>query len=136
MDTETLVIRGKRILVTPYILPHISKMTEEEKNQLGGKDGIRKRQGFYVYRNKRLLIWGNVVPYDAAGVIFQSWLVLWSIFQMTWTICGLWILKSHAIPPAEVRNSLQTVIDRIADKSKRTWTFRGKKETSDSVEHM
>lgn len=50
MDTETLVIRGKRILVTPYILPHISKMTEEEKNQLGGKDGIRKRQGFYVYR--------------------------------------------------------------------------------------
>ena len=31
MDTETLVIRGKRILVTPYILPHISKMTEEEK---------------------------------------------------------------------------------------------------------
>lgn len=38
MDTETLVIRGKRILVTPYILPHISKMTEEEKNQLGGKD--------------------------------------------------------------------------------------------------
>lgn len=59
MDTETLVIRGKRILVTPYILPHISKMTEEEKNQLGGKDGIRKRQGFYVYRNKRLLIWGT-----------------------------------------------------------------------------
>ena len=44
MDTETLVIRGKRILVTPYILPHISKMTEEEKNQLGGKDGIRNRK--------------------------------------------------------------------------------------------
>ena len=40
----------------------------------------------------------------------------------------LWTLdikKSHAIPPAEVRNNLQIVIDRIADKSKRTWTFRG-----------
>ena len=57
MDTETLLIRGKRILVKPYILPHISKMTEEEKKQLGGKEGIRKQQGFYVYRNKRLLIW-------------------------------------------------------------------------------
>ena len=33
MDTETLIIRGKRILVRPYILPHISKMTEEEKRQ-------------------------------------------------------------------------------------------------------
>lgn len=47
MDTETLIIRGKRILVKPYILPHISKMTEEEKKQLGGKEGIRKQQGFY-----------------------------------------------------------------------------------------
>ena len=28
------------------------------------------------------------------------------------------------------------MIDRIADKSKRTWTFRGKKETSDTVEHV
>ena len=51
----------------------------------------------------------------------------------------LWTLdikKSHAIPPAEVRNSLQVVIDRIADKSKKTWTYRGKKETSDTVDHM
>ena len=51
----------------------------------------------------------------------------------------LWTLdikKSHAIPPAEVRNNLQIVIDRIADKSKRTWTFRGKKETTDKVEHV
>lgn len=75
MDTETLVIRGKRILVTPYILPHISKMTEEEKNQLGGKDGIRKRQGFYVYRNKRLLIWGTwfrMMRYSTMVAQFQE----------------------------------------------------------------
>ena len=54
---------------------------------------------------------------------------------MIWMIFGRLILR-HAIPPAEVRNNLQIVIDRIADKSKRTWTFRGKKETSDTVEHV
>ena len=51
----------------------------------------------------------------------------------------LWTLdikKSHAIPPAEVRQNLQVIIDRIAEKSKRTWTFRGKKEISDTVEHL
>ena len=51
----------------------------------------------------------------------------------------LWTLdikKSHAMPPAAVRSNLQIVIDRIADKSKRTWTFRGKKETADTVEHV
>lgn len=30
MDTETLIIRGKRIMVKPYILPHVSKMTETD----------------------------------------------------------------------------------------------------------
>lgn len=136
MDTETLVIRGKRILVTPYILPHISKMTEEEKNQLGGKDGIRKRQGFYVYRNKRLLIWRTWFRMMRQGDLSKLARVMVDIPNDLDDLWTLDIKKSHAIPPAEVRNSLQTVIDRIADKSKRTWTFRGKKETSDSVEHM
>ena len=134
MDTETLVIRGKRILVTPYILPHISKMTEEEKNQLGGKDGIRKRQGFYVYRNKRLLIWGTWFRMMRQGDLSKLARVMVDIPNDLDDLWTLDIKKSHAIPPAEVRNSLQTVIDRIADKSKRTWTFRGKKETLDSVD--
>lgn len=116
MDTETLVIRGKRILVTPYILPHISKMTEEEKNQLGGKDGIRKRQGFYVYRNKRLLIWGTWFRMMRQGDLSKLARVMVDIPNDLDDLWTLDIKKSHAIPPAEVRNSLQTVIDRIADK--------------------
>jgi len=59
MDDEVIIVRGKQITVRPYILPHITKMTEEEKNALGGKDGLRKQQGFYIYRNKRLLVWGT-----------------------------------------------------------------------------
>lgn len=26
---------------------------------LGGSEGLTKNQGFYIYRNKRLLIWGT-----------------------------------------------------------------------------
>lgn len=59
MDDEILVVRGKHIEVRPYILPHISKMTSDEIKMLGGKEGLRKHQGFYVYRNKRLLVWGT-----------------------------------------------------------------------------
>jgi len=44
--------------------------------------------------------------------------------------------KSSAIPPAEVRNNLRNIIDRMAERSKRTWTYRGKKETSDNITHM
>ena len=136
MDTETLIIRGKRILVKPYILPHISKMTEEEKNQLGGKEGIRKQQGFYVYRNKRLLIWGTWFRMMRQGDLSKLARVMVDIPNDLDDLWTLDIKKSHAIPPAEVRKNLQVVIDSIADKSKRTWTFRGKRETSDRIDHM
>ena len=43
------------------------------------------------------------------------------------------IKKSSALPPAEVRKNLEVIIDRIAERSKRTWTFRGKKEVSDTT---
>ncbi len=136
MDEETIVVRRKRIVVRPYILPHISKMTEEEKNQLGGKEGIRRQQGFYVYRNKRLLIWGTWFRMMRQGDLTKLARVMVDIPNDLDDLWTLDIKKSHAIPPAEVRNNLQVVIERIADKSKRTWTFRGKKEIADTVEHM
>ena len=32
--------------------------------------------------------------------------------------------------------SLEVIVAKLAEKSKRTWTYRGKKETSDSVDHI
>lgn len=37
MDDEVLVIRDQNIVVRPYILPHLSRMTAEEVKQLGGE---------------------------------------------------------------------------------------------------
>ena len=136
MDAEALVIRGKKIIVRPYILPHISKMTAAEKEALGGKEGIRRQQGFYVYRNKRLLIWGTWFRMMRQGDLSKLARVMVDIPNDLDDLWTLDIKKSHAIPPAEVRANLQVVIDKIADKSKRTWTYRGKKEISDTTEHM
>ena len=135
MDDEVLVIEGQRIVVRPFILPHISKMTAEEKEALGGKEGIRKQQGFYVYRNKRLVVWGTWFRMMRQGDLSKLARVMVDIPNGLDDLWTLDIKKSHAIPPAAVRSNLQIVIDRIADKSKRTWTFRGKKETADTVEH-
>lgn len=51
----------------------------------------------------------------------------------------LWTLdikKSSAIPPAEVRANLRSIIDKMAEKSKKTWTYRGKRETRDDISHI
>ena len=55
------------------------------------------------------------------------------------TLDDLWSLdvkKSKAVPPAEVKKNLAVIVDKISEGSRRTWTFRGKKEVSDSVIHV
>jgi hypothetical protein len=136
MDDEILKIRGEKIIVRPYILPHTSKMTADEIKRLGGKDGLRKQQGFYVYRNKRLLVWGTWFRMMRKGDLSKLARIQVDIPN---TLDDLWTLdikKSSALPPAEVRKNLELIIEKIAEKSKRTWVFRGKKETDDSIAHV
>ena len=136
MDDEILVVRGKHIEVRPYILPHISKMTSDEIKMLGGKEGLRKHQGFYVYRNKRLLVWGTWFRMMRQGEMSKLARIRVDIPNDLDDLWTLDIKKSSAIPPAEVRNNLKSVIERLAEKSKRTWTYRGKREMDDSVVHV
>lgn len=136
MDDETLIIQGHKILVRPYILPHISKLTSDEIKMLGGKDGLRKQQGFYVYRNKRLLVWGTWFRMMRQGGLSKLARIRVDIPN---TLDDLWTLdikKSSALPPAEVRKNLEIIINQIAERSKRTWTFRGKKEVNDTETHI
>ena len=136
MDDETIVVQGNKILVRPYILPHVSKLTSDEIKMLGGKDGLRKQQGFYVYRNKRLLVWGTWFRMMRQGDLSKLARIRVDIPN---TLDDLWTLdikKSSALPPAEVRKNLEVIINQIAERSKRTWTFIGKKEVSDTETHV
>lgn len=136
MDDEILIVHGRRIEVRPYILPHISKMSPDEIKLLGGKEGLRKHQGFYVYRNKRLLVWGTWFRMMRQGEMSKLARIRVDIPNDLDDLWTLDIKKSSAIPPAEVRNNLKSVIERLAEKSKRTWTYRGKREIDDSVIHV
>lgn len=136
MDDETLMVHGQKIVVRPYVLPHISKMTAAEIKSLGGKEGLRKQQGFYVYRNKRLLVWGTWFRMMRQGDMSKLARIRVDIPN---TLDDLWTLdikKSSALPPAEVRKNLEVIIGKIAERSKRTWTFRGKKEIDDASVHV
>lgn len=136
MDDETLILQGNKIIVRPYILPHVSKMSAEELKMLGGKEGLRKQQGFYVYRNKRLLVWGTwfrIMRQGETSKLARIRVDIPNALDELWTLD---IKKSSAIPPAEVRANLKSVIDKMAEKSKRTWTYRGKREMDDSMIHV
>ena len=57
---EELFDGKNEVIVEPYILPHKSKYnSEKEFNEAAGVKDWRGHQGFYVYRNRRLLVYGT-----------------------------------------------------------------------------
>lgn len=136
MADEEINIEGEKVIVCSYMLPHLSSLSLDEINLLGGKEGLRRKQGFYVYRNKRLLIWGTWFNMMRQGELSKLARVQVDIPNELDNLWTLDIKKSIAVPPEIVRNNLNIVISRLAERSKRTWEFRGKKETCDSVTHI
>lgn len=136
MDDEVLTLHGQKVVIRPYILPHISKLTKEEIASLGGKEGIRRQQGFYIYRNKRLLAWGTWFRLMRQGDLSKLARIQVDLPNSLDDFWTLDIKKSTAIPPSELRQSLTAIIEKIAEKSKRTWIYRGKKEVSDDTVHI
>ena len=51
--------KEQMIYVRPFVLPFATELSNEDKHLIGGIENLRSKQGFYIYRNKRLIIWGT-----------------------------------------------------------------------------
>ncbi|TXH06311.1 MAG: ATP-binding protein [Nevskiaceae bacterium] len=126
---EGQVIRHERgdVLVTPVILPPVSHLNADEIEVAGGRDGLRGTQGFYVYRNRRLVIWGTwfrLVPKDEFYKLTRVQVDIPNSFDDLW---ALDIKKSAAYPPDAIRARLKDLIPHFAGVSRRTITHPGRK---------
>lgn len=133
---EKFVIDGYPVNVSTYMLPHVSALTKKEIITLGGTEGLTKDQGFYIYRNKRLLVWGTwfrMHRKDELSKLARIRVDVPNALDHLWTLD---IKKSTAVPPDDVKDNLRRIVDRISEGSKRTWTFRGKREISDDGSHL
>ena len=57
--TERLLLRGASVLVQGFVLPHRSKLTDAQFEGAAGPAGWNAQQGFYVYRQDRLIVAGD-----------------------------------------------------------------------------
>lgn len=126
LDEDSFNIEGRRVVVKPFILPHVSKLSPTEMERAGGIDGIRNQQGFYIYRNRRLIIWGTwfrLARKDELSKLARVRVDIPNSLDHLWTLD---IKKSAAHPPEAVRFNLRRTIERIRKISGRTIMFRGR----------
>ncbi len=53
---ERIKISGQEVVVQTFTLPHHRKVSPAEWERYAGRAGYLKNQGFYLYREKRLII--------------------------------------------------------------------------------
>ena len=124
---ERLPLNGKFVEVQPVVLPHRSKLTEDEFELAGGERGWNSLQGFYVYRNKRLLVAG-----DWLGLGFQKeehYKLARIQVDITNEMDALWqidVRKSVAVPPASMRKELRRIAKATRVRAVEVYRHRGK----------
>lgn len=125
LPEEPIEIEGKTVLFKPYILPHHSRVSPEDYERLGGKEGYLRAQGFYIYRNRRLIIhgtWFRMARQDEMTKLARVQVDIPNTLDHLWTID---VRKSRAQPPEAVKKRLKGILDRIRDTAKRPYTHRG-----------
>lgn len=128
--TSTISIDGAEIMVTPYTLPFANTLTSEEKQLLGNPKSIFDEQGFYLYRNERLISWGSWMHMGVRSELNKLARIQVDIPS---TLDSVWMLdvkKSSAKIPDKIKDRIRMAVEDSIVRSKRTTKFPGVKEQS------
>jgi hypothetical protein len=131
LPTELLRWRGDDVHVTPYVLPHHSRMAASEWERAAGIHGWNAHQGFYVFRNGRLLVLGDWLGlgftkeehYKLARIRID----LSSRSDFDWSLD---VKKSRAWPPNELREQLRRLARLTRTRAAEVYRHRGRKLVS------
>lgn len=120
----------RMVIIQPFVLPFQKDLTAEDKRLSGGIENYRSKQGFYIYRNERLIVWGKwfgrhrdeLTKYARIRVDIPNTLD---------DIWGIDIKKQSAEIPASIRQRLNRAVDDAMDAAIRAQTYRGRIEKID-----
>lgn len=128
---ESFQIEGHEIRLRAYTLPHISRLTRAQVDASGGIEGLRKQQGFYVYRGDRLIIWGTWFKLHRQEELSKLTRVKVDIPNALDHLWGLDIKKASATPPAIIRDRLRSLLPRLIEGSRKAHDWRGRRTEPD-----
>ncbi|MGL4762497.1 MAG: ATP-binding protein [Sarcina sp.] len=129
---QKIKIDKKSIIVRPYILPHISHLSKEDMIKVGGKDKLKKEQGFYIYRNKRLIIWGTWFRLETKQELTKLARVKVDIPNSLDYMWNIDIKKSSASLPDSIKKNLCSCVAEAMSNSERVHNYRGRKNKEDN----
>lgn len=115
------------VTVTPFVLPHHSRLPADSHRIAGGPEGWNAHQGFYVYRNRRLLVAGDWL---GLGFVKEEHYKLARIqvdlpnsLDHEWEID---VRKSQARPPLRFHDTLRRIARAVRQRAVDVYRHRGR----------
>lgn len=133
LPEDIIVVNGTPVQIQAYILPHHSRLSAQEYDFYQSRSDFISNQGAYVYRNGRLMAWGDwfrLIPKGEATKLARVQIDFPNSLDEAWTID---IKKSRARPPQAVRERLRQIIPQITGRSTRVHKGRGQKLFEDQL---
>lgn len=126
----SIKIDGSEVTVIPYTLPFANTLTQAEKALLGNPKSIYDDQGFYLYRNKRLIAWGSWMRMGIRSELNKLARIQVDIPSSLDSVWMLDVKKSSAKIPDKIKDQIKMAVEDSVVRSKRTTKFPGTREQS------
>jgi hypothetical protein len=127
LGEELIRYKGHEIRVRPYVLPHHSKLSEPEFRRAAGEQGWNAQQGFYVHRNRRLIVAGSWLSLgfqkEEHAKLARISIDIPNALDEEWQID---VRKATAHPPGPLREDLKRIARRTRDLAVEVYRHRGK----------
>ncbi len=129
-QVEEMSLGGDPITIRPVTLPHHAKVTAAEWKRYAGRTGYVSSQGFYLYRNRRLIVhgtWFRLARKQELTKLARVQIDIPNTMDAAWKID---VKKASAQPPPVVRERLARIVETMVAASRRTHRKRGPERAS------
>ena len=130
MPEETIYFKGQRIKVSPFVLPHHTHLDEATFARAAGPRGWNAHQGFYIYRNRRLLVAGDWLELgfqrEEHYKLTRIRVDLPNNLDEDWQLD---VKKSRAMPPPALKSELKRIAIATRSGASKIYRHRGTKLT-------
>ncbi len=126
-EVQNLELNGGIIRVEPFILPHHSKISPEEHRLASGPNGWNAHQGFYLYRNNRLIVPGDWLDVGHKAEehckLARIRVDIPNSLDVEWKID---VRKSQAEVPLAIRKRMKNIAAETRKHATEVYRYRGK----------
>lgn len=129
--------KERSIMVKPFVLPFATDLTEKDKKLLDGIENLRSKQGFYIYRNSRLIIWGTWFGMKPRAELTKNARIRVDIPNTLDDIWSIDIKKQTASIPKRIQQQLKKAVMDAMEISVNKQTHRGRQnKVDDDIDYI